>query len=264
MNACSTCHFGEELAYAAGPVYCNETHREMTDPTDCPEYDSDEHWQWCNVCEEHQHEDDHCCHLWWDYEVGWWAGPGWDDRGQSSRESFMRVLRATGMAQDVKEALDASSRDGLRYNMAHPIGGLGPGHHFLWLNGTYYGDKIGDLEDDDEHAGEYRNGVRWLYALAGGDCPDAVKLTRQWITEFLLGWTCALCGREHPMDHEGYHSLELGESLCVGCGDGLFARQVAASLSPLEWHKRIVYEMTRSRLTARWSDLGKLWSVKSA
>jgi hypothetical protein len=139
----------------------------------------EEHHMYCSICEEWQHEDAPCEHIFWNSRVAWWDGPG-SEAAESgwSKDSFMMMLRKTGLAEPIRSALQSG-------DIRHEIWGdmLSAPNIWLWLNGEFHPDELTQLSHDDDE--ECVNGVNWLLSLEPGKTVRAIERTIKWIDEFM-------------------------------------------------------------------------------
>jgi hypothetical protein len=167
----------------------------------CAECDTE--YTYCNICEEEQHRDEHCRHI-FETECGEWAGSGADsyDFAEAARLPFFALLGKMHpcFAGDLRAAI----LSGKFYTFAYMpmIGGGGS----LEMHGMpdlaipqgmdpyyrlfFWGNELMDL-GCGEDAEELSDGYDWLASLYEGKTPDANRITVAWIE----GWLAARTDR---------------------------------------------------------------------
>lgn len=185
----STGEYVEEGVEQGECEHCGDQGRIYSDNKRCEDCDGE--FVTCSICEEEQHRDSSCRHVFQDsnYE---YSGSGAYEPGEHIKESFLRLLSKmpVAFASDLKETI----RSGGFYTFASmPI--IGGGHIGLYgkwprregLNWDAYSDALTSLGEDDngEDDEAMSDGYHWLASLYKDDTPVANELTTTWIDEFL-------------------------------------------------------------------------------
>lgn len=150
----------------------------------------------CAVCDEEQHADDLCRHVFRD-ENWEWAGAGIGRPSKSVKRSFFKFLDAIG--EEFSVALREAIKDGRFHTwMVAPIIGRGG---TLYLRGFSLEDSHkfckAILEaDESEKPDDLVDGWRWLRTLFDTTTGDANNTTIAWIDE----WRAAHSGERKSDD----------------------------------------------------------------
>lgn len=152
--------------------------------------DCDGHYTYCELCEERQHEDSVCRHVFACEETSWeWYGAGSGGTAwKHHKDSFLIMLDRTGLAELLRVTIKTDKLD------THYHGSmLGPSSYCCRLKSpdTEYTYDYGHRFTDGLTSGleeEMTIGVGWLDSLQYGDSPLRAKaraLTLTWIDEWL-------------------------------------------------------------------------------
>lgn len=139
----------------------------------------------CGVCNEDNHRDDLCRHIFQDSSLEWnGAGTGWDPSDEV-KDSFMKLigLMPSGFAADLRAAIMSGKFH--TWVVAPMIGGGGT----LTLYGTMnYGCRWGtDMIEigESDYAEETADGYRWLVSLYDDKTPKANQITLAWLDAWI-------------------------------------------------------------------------------
>jgi hypothetical protein len=154
--------------------------------------DCDSHYTFCAICDEQQHEDSACRHVFAATVTSWeWMGAGsynGTDKPEDHKESFFAVLDRVGVAELLRHAIEADTLETKYYG---PM--IGGASYWCWLRppGAPYGSDFGNLFTDDlteELEESMTIGVGWLDSIQYDDSPIRAKareITIAWIDEWL-------------------------------------------------------------------------------
>lgn len=140
----------------------------------------DGRYTYCDICNEEQHEDDTCRHVFKDCNCMWQGSGALRGEEEGVKASF--TLLVGKMPKGFAEALTAAIAKGKFYSfLVAPL--IGSGGH-LTLNGLPlgYGEamiKLGESDDADEMG----DGYKWLASLYQEKTPEANTLTLEWLKE---------------------------------------------------------------------------------
>jgi hypothetical protein len=103
--------------------------------------DCDGHYTYCSICDERQHEDDACRHVFSCEASCWeWCGAGSHEGDWSyHKASFLAVLDKTGLAVELREAIEADT-----LSTTYLSGYIGSPHYICHAGG---GDRRGSYGD---------------------------------------------------------------------------------------------------------------------
>lgn len=142
--------------------------------------DCDGQFVHCNICDEEQHEDDTCRHVFQD-RIFTWQGSGamsGDDSGV--KESFLLLVKK--MPQGFAEALAPAIAQEKFYSfLSAPLIGSG-GHMELHGLPRGFGEAMVELGSGDD-ADAMGDGYKWLASLYQEKTPEANTLTLEWLKE---------------------------------------------------------------------------------
>jgi hypothetical protein len=143
----------------------------------------------CSICDEEQHYQSPCRHLFQDENFEW-CGSGCRPDGDGLKQPFFALLRhmPEGFADDLRTAIQSGEFH--TWIVAPMIGGGGalylygmPDREGMWTL-TDWGDALIEIGEGDA-AEETVDGYRWLASLYNDKTPDANKTTVAWLDEWL-------------------------------------------------------------------------------
>lgn len=147
----------------------------------------------CSICNEEQHRDDPCRHIFQDENLEW-HGSGSGSWPIDIRKPFLDLVRLmpSGFAPDLREAI-LSGRF-YTWLMAPLIGSGGclelsgmPDRDGRFMEFSWGDAMIGVGEG--EQAEETSDGYHWLASLYKDKTPDANRITVAWLEQFLSAQT---------------------------------------------------------------------------
>lgn len=137
----------------------------------------------CSICDELQHRDDTCRHLFEDENFEW-CGSGTGHATDSVKASFFALLQAmpATFSQDLRAAIDSSKFH--TWLIAPMIGGGGVLQFYgMPCEASFkWGEALITLGEGD-NAEDYADGYHWLASLFDDKTPEANAQTIQWIDE---------------------------------------------------------------------------------
>ena len=145
----------------------------------------------CRICNQDQHRDDPCRHVFQDEDFSW-CGAGVEYASDSVRASFLLLVQK--MPDDFAAALSTAIRSGRFYTwlIAPMIGGGG----LLELNGMpdrdggfsvfWWGQQLIKIGESDA-AKATRDGYCWLASLYKADTPKANEITLKMLEDYDAG-----------------------------------------------------------------------------
>jgi len=136
----------------------------------------------CGICDEEQHEDYSCRHVFQDRNFEWQGSGVMGGDDADIKASFLLLVKR--MPQGFAEALAAAIAQGKFYSfLSAPLIGSG-GHMELhglpWERG--FGKAMVELGEGDD-AEELTDGYSWLASIYLDKTPDANTLTLEWLKD---------------------------------------------------------------------------------
>ena len=132
---------------------------------------------YCSICDDRMDDDDHCGHVFSAEHDD--DGPGSENGPYgSTKESFLRMVRATGIARGLRRGLVPFK---LGDSQMHALGGLGPSFVHVYSRGKDLGDIARRLDGRQYlNTDGLRDGISWLFSL-DKKTKAANATTKQWL-----------------------------------------------------------------------------------
>jgi len=162
-------------------VWCGHVGAVYSDSSLCEDCDGD--MIHCAICNENQHVESSCRHVFRDANFEW-TGSGGYPPSDDVKKSFIRLIVSMpeGFVPDLRQAI---ATEKFHTWLVAPI--IGPGG-FLSLHGTVnncvWGEQLLTLGESDQ-AEIYTDGYQWLASLYNDITPEANRITIGWIDEFV-------------------------------------------------------------------------------